>query len=102
MPHNVFLTFESVDEVLRCYYSPINYGAVISCMLSYILYYDLLRCASCLLLLSPFNKILLCNHSDESSNTSCGVDLIERHCLCGERLERERERERVATSVEVK
>ena len=54
---------------------------------------DLLRCASCLLLLSPFNKILLCIHSDESSNTSCGADLIERHCLCGERLEREGERE---------
>ena len=59
MLYKMVLTFESVDEILKCDHSNESYGVVISCGAAY---YAVESSSN----LRPCGKILKCDHSNES------------------------------------
>ena len=69
MLHKVVLTFESVDEILKCDHSSESYRAVLSCSAVYYAVHEVV------LAFESVDEILNCDHSDESYRAalSCGT-----------------------------
>ena len=69
MLYKVVLTFESVDEILKCDHSNESYWAVLSCGALFIMLYKVV------LTFESVDEILKCDHSNESywAVLSCGV-----------------------------
>ena len=60
MLYKVILTFESVDEILKCDHSNESYRAVLSCVAVYYAVYMVI------LTFESVDEILKCDHSNES------------------------------------
>ena len=72
MLHKGVLTFEFVDEILKCDFSNENYWAVLSCGA---VYYTVLHVGVWVLTFDSMDEILKCDHSNESywAVLSCGA-----------------------------
>ena len=72
MLYKVVLTFESVDEILKCEHSNESYWAVLSCGT---IFYFFIMLSKVVLTFESVDEILKCDHSDKSywAVLSCGA-----------------------------